>query len=105
MTCHLRQALTIEPPLFDARLLHGLDISASDFCAEEDYYRDVFRKYRGYSGNTKRDKSSLMRARDAFVLNMQQIGRDVSLLKLNTAHVRFEKRTLNKVKFDASLFS
>ena len=29
-------------PLFDARHLHGFDISASNFRAEEDFYLDVF---------------------------------------------------------------
>ena len=32
-------------PLFDARLLHGLDISASNFRAEKDFYLDVFLKH------------------------------------------------------------
>ena len=48
-------------PLFDARMLHGLDISASNFRAEEDFYLDVFLKHRWYSGNYKRDKKSLLR--------------------------------------------
>ena len=46
--------------LFDARLLHELDISASNFRAEDDFYLDAFLKHRWCSGNTKRDKSSLL---------------------------------------------
>uniref|UniRef100_M4B5A8 RxLR effector candidate protein n=1 Tax=Hyaloperonospora arabidopsidis (strain Emoy2) TaxID=559515 RepID=M4B5A8_HYAAE len=33
-------------PLFDARLLHGLDINARNFRAEEDFYLDAFLKHR-----------------------------------------------------------
>ena len=49
-------------PLFVARMLHGLGISGSNFRAEEDFYLDAFLKHRWYSGNTKRDKSSLLQA-------------------------------------------
>ena len=63
-------------PLFDARQIHGLDISASNFRAEEDLYLDAFLKHRWYSGNTKRDKSSVLQAWNAFILNVQHIGRE-----------------------------
>ena len=62
-------------PLFDARLLYSSDISARNFRAEEDFYLD-FLKHRWYGGNTKRDKSSLLQAWKAFVLNLQHIGRE-----------------------------
>ena len=65
-------------PLFDARLFHGLDISASDFGAEGDFHPDAFLKHRWYIGNTKRDKSSLLQAWNAFILNVQHIGREAS---------------------------
>ena len=81
-------------PLFDARSLHGLDINASNFRAEEEFYLDAFLKHRWYSGNTKRDKSSLLQAWNAFILNVQHIGREAWLRKPDTALVRFEKRTL-----------
>ena len=84
--------------LFDARLLHGLDISANNFRAEEDFYLDAFLKHRWYSGNTKRDKSSLLQAWNSFILNVQHIGREAWLRKLDTARVRFEKRTLTGAK-------
>ena len=42
-------------PLFDARLLHDLDISASNFRAEEDFFLNDFLNHRWYSGYTKRD--------------------------------------------------
>ena len=84
--------------LFDARLLHRLDISASNFRAEEDYYLDAFLKHRLYSGTTKRGKSSLLQARNAFILNVQHIGREAWLRKLDTARVRFGKQTLAGAK-------
>ena len=81
-------------PLFDARSLHGLDISASNFRAEEEFYLDAFLKHRWYNSNTKRDKSSLLQDWNAFILNVQHIGRDAWLRKLDAARVRFEKRSL-----------
>ena len=39
--------------LLDARQIHGLDISARNFRAAEDFYLDAFLKHRWYSGNTK----------------------------------------------------
>ena len=76
---------------FDERRLHGLDISASNFRAEEDFYRDDFLNHRWYSGNTKQEKSLLLQVWNVSILNVQNIGREASLLKLNTARVRFEK--------------
>ena len=85
--------------LFDAGNLHGLDISADNFRAQEDFYLDVFLKHRWYSGNHKRDKNSILQAWNAFVQNVQNVGRDAWLRKLNTIRVRFESRTPNGVKY------
>ena len=49
-------------PLFDARLLHGLNISAGNFRAKEYFYLDTFQVHHWYSDNTKRYKSSLLQA-------------------------------------------
>ena len=84
--------------LFDARLLHGLDISACDFRAEGAFYLDAFPKHRWYSGSNNRDKSSLLQAWNSFILNVQHIGRDEWLRELDTARVRYEKRTLTGAK-------
>ena len=62
-------------PLFDARRLHGLDNSASNFRAEEDFFLDAFLKHRWYSGNSKCDKSSLLQAWNAFIRN-EDVGRE-----------------------------
>ena len=78
--------------------MHGLDISASSFRAEEDFYLDAFLKHSWYSGNTKRDKNSFLQAWNAFVLNVQQGGREAWLKNLNTDRVRSEKRTLQVKK-------
>ena len=56
-------------PLFDARLLHSLDISASNFRAEANFYLDAFLKHRWYSGNIKQDKSSLLQVWKDFILS------------------------------------
>ena len=85
-------------PLFDTRLLHGIYISASNFRAEEDFYLDAFLKHRWHSDNTKQDKSSLLQAWNAFILNVQHIEREAWLRKLDTARIRFEKRTLTDAK-------
>ena len=61
-------------PLFDARQIHGLDISASNFRAEEDFYPDAFLKHRWYSGNAKRDKSSLLQAWNALYSMCSTLG-------------------------------
>ena len=84
--------------LFDVRLLQGLDISASNCRAIEYFYLDAFLKHRWYSGNTKRDKSSLLQAWNAFMLNVQHIGREAWVQSLDTARVRFENRTLTGAK-------
>ena len=85
-------------PLFDARQIHGLDISASNYRAKEDFYLVDFLKHRWYSGNTKRGKSLLLQAWNVFILNVQHIGREAWLRKLDTARVSFEKRTITGAK-------
>ena len=39
-------------PLFDARQIHGLNISAINFRAKEDFYLDAFLMHHRYGGNT-----------------------------------------------------
>ena len=78
--------------------MHGLDISASNFRADEDFYLDAFLKHRWYSGNIRQDKSSLLQVWNDFILNVQHIGREAWLQILDTARVSFEKRTLTGAK-------
>ena len=86
-------------PLFDSRQLHGLDISAKNFRTEDEFYLDAFSKHRYFSNNNKRDKSSLLQAWNAFVLNVKRIGIDAWLQKLDTLRVKFEKRSPSGVRF------
>ena len=86
-------------PLFDSRQLHGLDISAKNFRTEDEFYLDAFSKHRYFSNNNKRDKSSLLQAWNAFVLNVKRIGIDTWLQKLDTLRVKFEKRSPSGVRF------
>ena len=86
-------------PLFIATKLHGLDPSAKNFRAEEDFYLDAFLKHRWFSGNNKRDKVSLMQAWSAFIRNVKDIGREAWLQKLNANRVKFEKRTPTGAKY------
>ena len=80
-------------PLYIATKLHGLDPSAKSFRAEEDFYLDAFLKHRWDSGNKKRDKASVMQAWSAFIRNVNDIGREAWLQRLNAIRVKFEKRT------------
>ena len=87
-------------PLFIATKLHGLDPSAKNFRAEEDFYLDAFLKHRWYNGNNKRDKVSLMQAWNAFIRNVKDIGREAWLRKLNAARVKLETRTPTGPKYN-----
>ena len=61
--------------LFDSSKLHKLDPSASNFRTEHDFSIDAF-LHRWYSGNHKRDGSSLIQAWNTFIHNVVGIGRD-----------------------------
>ncbi|CAI5736122.1 unnamed protein product [Hyaloperonospora brassicae] len=78
-------------PLFDATELHGLNPSASNFRAEEEFYLDVFLRHRWHNGNQKRDKNSLLAAWNAFVQNVKNFGREGWLKKLEAVRLKFEK--------------
>ena len=82
-----------------ATKLNGLDPSAKNFRAEEDFYLDAFLKHRWYNGNSKRDKVSLMQAWNAFIRNVKDIGREAWLRKLNAARVKFDTRTPTDARY------
>ena len=86
-------------PLFIASRLHGLDPSAKNFRAEEEFYLDAFLKHRYFNGNNKRDKTSLLQAWNAFIRNVRDIRREAWLRKLNAARVKFEKRSSTGARF------
>uniref|UniRef100_A0AAV1V7Q2 Uncharacterized protein n=1 Tax=Peronospora matthiolae TaxID=2874970 RepID=A0AAV1V7Q2_9STRA len=79
--------------LFDSSRFHHLDPSAKNYRAENDFFIDAFFKHRWYSGNHKRDGPSLLQAWNAYIHNLEDVGRDVWNDKLIKARDKFEKRT------------
>ena len=65
--------------LFDSSRLHRFESSASDFRTKHDFYIDVFFKHRWYSGNHKRDGTSLIQAWNAFIHDVGELGAMPSL--------------------------
>uniref|UniRef100_A0AAV1TRM7 Uncharacterized protein n=1 Tax=Peronospora matthiolae TaxID=2874970 RepID=A0AAV1TRM7_9STRA len=79
--------------LFDSSRIHHLDPSAKNYRAENDFFIDAFFKHRWYSVNHKRDGPSLLQAWNAYIHNLEDVGRDVWNDKLIKARDKFEKRT------------
>uniref|UniRef100_A0AAV1TV01 Uncharacterized protein n=1 Tax=Peronospora matthiolae TaxID=2874970 RepID=A0AAV1TV01_9STRA len=79
--------------LFDSSRIHHLDPSAKNYRAEHEFFIDAFFKHRWYSGNHKRDGPSLLQAWNAYIHNLEDVGRDVWNDKLIKARDKFEKRT------------
>uniref|UniRef100_A0AAV1TSW2 Uncharacterized protein n=1 Tax=Peronospora matthiolae TaxID=2874970 RepID=A0AAV1TSW2_9STRA len=88
--------------LFDSSRIHHLDPSAKNYRAEHEFFIDAFFRHRWYSGNYKRDGSSLLQAWNAYIHNLEDVGRDVWNDKLIKARDKFEKRTptgIDNLKF------
>uniref|UniRef100_A0AAV1VIF7 Uncharacterized protein n=1 Tax=Peronospora matthiolae TaxID=2874970 RepID=A0AAV1VIF7_9STRA len=79
--------------LFDSSRIHHLDPSAKNYRAENDFFIEAFFKHRWYSGNHKRDGPSLLQAWNAYIHNLEDVGRDAWNDKLIKARDKFEKRT------------
>uniref|UniRef100_A0AAV1UNR3 Uncharacterized protein n=1 Tax=Peronospora matthiolae TaxID=2874970 RepID=A0AAV1UNR3_9STRA len=79
--------------LFDSLRIHHLDPSAKNYRAENEFFIDAFFRHRWSSGNHKRDGPSLLRAWNAYIHNLEDVGRDVWNDKLIKAPDKFEKRT------------
>uniref|UniRef100_A0AAV1TTP6 Uncharacterized protein n=1 Tax=Peronospora matthiolae TaxID=2874970 RepID=A0AAV1TTP6_9STRA len=79
--------------LFDSSRIHHLDPSAKNYRAEHEFFIDAFFKHRWYSGNHKRDGPSLLQAWNAYIHNLEDVGRDAWNDKLIKARDKFEKRT------------
>uniref|UniRef100_A0AAV1U2F6 Uncharacterized protein n=1 Tax=Peronospora matthiolae TaxID=2874970 RepID=A0AAV1U2F6_9STRA len=79
--------------LFDSPRIHHLDPSAKNYRAEHEFFIDAFFKHRWYSGNHKRDGPSLLQAWNAYIHNLEDVGRDAWNDKLIKARDKFEKRT------------
>uniref|UniRef100_A0AAV1VHG4 Uncharacterized protein n=1 Tax=Peronospora matthiolae TaxID=2874970 RepID=A0AAV1VHG4_9STRA len=57
------------------------------------FFIDAFFRHRWYSGNHKRDGPSLLQAWNAYIHNLEDVGRDAWNDKLIKARDKFEKRT------------
>uniref|UniRef100_A0AAV1TJ13 Uncharacterized protein n=1 Tax=Peronospora matthiolae TaxID=2874970 RepID=A0AAV1TJ13_9STRA len=79
--------------LFDSSRIHHLDPSAKNYRAEHEFFIDAFFRHRWYSGNHKRDGPSLLQAWNAYIHNLEDVGRDAWNDKLIKARDKFEKRT------------
>uniref|UniRef100_A0AAV1U1M1 Uncharacterized protein n=1 Tax=Peronospora matthiolae TaxID=2874970 RepID=A0AAV1U1M1_9STRA len=63
--------------LFDSSRIHHLDPSAKNYRAEHEFFINAFFRHRWYSGNHKRDGPSLLQAWNAYIHNLEDVGRDV----------------------------
>uniref|UniRef100_A0AAV1VBT3 Uncharacterized protein n=1 Tax=Peronospora matthiolae TaxID=2874970 RepID=A0AAV1VBT3_9STRA len=79
--------------LFDSSRIHHLDPSAKKYRAEHEFFVVAFFRHRWYSGNHKRDGTSLLQAWNAYIHNLEDVGRDAWNDKLIKARDKFEKRT------------
>uniref|UniRef100_A0AAV1UBU8 Uncharacterized protein n=1 Tax=Peronospora matthiolae TaxID=2874970 RepID=A0AAV1UBU8_9STRA len=79
--------------LFDSSRIHHLDPSAKNYRAENEFFIDAFFRHRWYSGKHKRDGPSLLQAWNAYIHNLEDVGRDAWNDKLIKARDKFEKRT------------
>uniref|UniRef100_A0AAV1UHN7 Uncharacterized protein n=1 Tax=Peronospora matthiolae TaxID=2874970 RepID=A0AAV1UHN7_9STRA len=79
--------------MFDSSRIHHLDPSAKNYRAEHEFFIDAFFRHRWYSGNHKRDGPSLLQAWNAYIHNLEDVGRDAWNDKLIKARDKFEKRT------------
>uniref|UniRef100_A0AAV1TEN3 Uncharacterized protein n=1 Tax=Peronospora matthiolae TaxID=2874970 RepID=A0AAV1TEN3_9STRA len=86
--------------LFDSSRIHHLDSSAKNYRAENEFFIDAFFKHRWYSVNHKRDGPSLLQAWNAYIHNLEDVGRDVWNDKLIKARDKFEKRTPTGARYE-----
>uniref|UniRef100_A0AAV1VLK2 Uncharacterized protein n=1 Tax=Peronospora matthiolae TaxID=2874970 RepID=A0AAV1VLK2_9STRA len=78
---------------FDSSRIHHLDPSKKNCRTEHEFFVGAFFKHRWYSGNHKRDSPSLLQAWNAYIHNLEDVGRDVWNDELIKARDKFEKRT------------
>uniref|UniRef100_A0AAV1UQA6 Uncharacterized protein n=1 Tax=Peronospora matthiolae TaxID=2874970 RepID=A0AAV1UQA6_9STRA len=86
--------------LFDSSRIHHLDPSAKNYRAEHEFFIDAFFRHRWYSGNHKRDGPSLLQAWNAYIHNLEDVGRDAWNDKLIKARDKFEKRTPTGARYN-----
>uniref|UniRef100_A0AAV1U843 Uncharacterized protein n=1 Tax=Peronospora matthiolae TaxID=2874970 RepID=A0AAV1U843_9STRA len=91
--------------LFDSSRIHHLDPSAKNYRAENEFFIDAFFRHRWYSGNHKRDGPSLLQAWNAYIYNLEDVGRDAWNDKLIKSRDKFEKRTPTGARYKLHLLS
>uniref|UniRef100_A0AAV1TV69 Uncharacterized protein n=1 Tax=Peronospora matthiolae TaxID=2874970 RepID=A0AAV1TV69_9STRA len=78
-------------PLFDCRKICPHDSSTETICAEEEFFTDAFFKHRWYNGSRIRDGKAVVQGWNALIQNIECIGREAWLAKLDAARIRFKK--------------
>ena len=85
--------------LCDSSKLHKLDLRASNFGTEHEFFIDAFFKHRWYNGNHNRGGPAMIQAWNAFIHNVEVKGRDAWLGKLLAARDPLGKRTCAGARF------
>ena len=80
-------------PSLDLSRLQGLDVSASNYRTEHEFYIDVFFRHRWFHLNKKKDTHSLVQTWNAFIANILTVGRQSWLDKLDAARSKFEQKS------------
>uniref|UniRef100_A0AAV1UU89 Uncharacterized protein n=1 Tax=Peronospora matthiolae TaxID=2874970 RepID=A0AAV1UU89_9STRA len=79
-------------PLFDCKTICPPNSSTETIRAEEEFFTDAFFKHRWYNGSRVRDGRALVQGWNALIHNIECIGREDRLAKLDAARIRYEKR-------------
>ena len=86
-------------PRLDCRTPCPPNPSTKTIRAEEEFFTDVFFKHRWYNGNRNRDGTALVQVWNEFIHNVECMGREAWLDKLDTARIRFEKRNPAGIRY------
>uniref|UniRef100_A0AAV1TTB7 Uncharacterized protein n=1 Tax=Peronospora matthiolae TaxID=2874970 RepID=A0AAV1TTB7_9STRA len=86
-------------PLFDCRKIGPPDSSTETVRAEEEFFTDAFLKHRWYNDSRVRDGKALVQGWNALIHNIECIGREAWLGKLNAARIGFEERNPVRVQY------
>uniref|UniRef100_A0AAV1TRN0 Uncharacterized protein n=1 Tax=Peronospora matthiolae TaxID=2874970 RepID=A0AAV1TRN0_9STRA len=88
--------------LLDSSRIHHLDPGAKTYRAENGFFIDAFFRHRWYSGNHKRDGPSLLQAWNAYIHNLEDVGRDAWNDKLVKAREKFDKAIPDRCTLQAA---
>uniref|UniRef100_A0AAV1UEX5 Uncharacterized protein n=1 Tax=Peronospora matthiolae TaxID=2874970 RepID=A0AAV1UEX5_9STRA len=79
-------------PLFDRGKICPPNSSTETIRAEEEFFTDAFFKHRWYKCSRVRDGKALVQGWNALIHNIERIGREAWLGKLDAARIIFDKR-------------